>query len=215
MARPLIRARLWRARSARVRRARLRLAALRCRLHGLQLRLQILHRFVQLGDARLQLVHRVIQRLHLPGDGVHFAAHRIVLRVRSSAAAQSPPCHLVRLVGSLLRQVLQHAKTRSPSWIAVAALHPATAAPGFAAQPSPSRPHARVQLPARQEESAPQLWPVDGKMARFQHDLNLPQSKLPEYNIRQLGSKSEATVSVAHINSWRKPAAIRCLTCRS
>ena len=97
-------------RPARSRCARLLLRL--CRLHRLELRLQVLHRFVQLGNTRLQLVHRVIQRLHLSRHAVHLAAHRIALRV--DLLLQRGHCrgHLVRLVGSLLRQVLQHAQAR-------------------------------------------------------------------------------------------------------
>ena len=51
-------------------------------LHILQLRLQVRERLVELGDARLQLVHRIVQRLHLPGDGVHLAVDGIALRVQ-------------------------------------------------------------------------------------------------------------------------------------
>ena len=81
-------------------------------LHGLQLRLQVRDRFIQLGDTRLQLVDRIVQRLHLSGDAVHFAAHRIVLRADLLLQGGHRRAHLIRLVGSLLRQVLQHSQTR-------------------------------------------------------------------------------------------------------
>ena len=80
-------------------------------LDVLQLRLQILNRLVELGDARLQLVDRIVQRLHLAGDGIQLAAARFALRVDLLLQSVHGRGHLVGVVRGLLDQVLQHAET--------------------------------------------------------------------------------------------------------
>jgi hypothetical protein len=79
-------------------------------LDVLQLGLQVLYRFIQLGNAGLQLVDRVVQRLHLAGDGVQLAVARLALRVDLLLQGVDGRGHLVGVVRGLLHQVLQDAE---------------------------------------------------------------------------------------------------------
>jgi len=79
-------------------------------LDVLQLSLQILYRFIQLGNARLELVEGVVQRLHLAGDGIQLTVARLALRVNLLLQGVDSDGHLVGVVGGLFHQVLQDAE---------------------------------------------------------------------------------------------------------
>ncbi len=101
-------------------------------LDVLQLGLQILNRFVELGNAGLELIDGIVEGLHLAGDRIQLAAARFGLRIDLLLQGVNGNRHLVGGVRCLLDLMLQDAEFGVHGGLQSLHHGREVAAPGFA-----------------------------------------------------------------------------------